>query len=119
MTCLSFYAYVGDAGETVKPEITFVTASKNIYCYFDPNEQNFWCERLKPALPVFQQLVQFEYEDAGNRIEKIDFVLAYGKSWKAPDGQITCQSKRSGLTGKGSDGFWFALSKSAVKKFEL
>jgi hypothetical protein len=99
-------------------EITFSTHSKNIYCSDDPNEQNFDCERLKPTYAYVSTAVPIDYEDRSIRKYKNIFVLGYGKSWKTPDGRITCWLKSSGLTCKNPEGFGFALSKTAVKKFE-
>jgi hypothetical protein len=112
-------AHAGGVGDTVKPEIVFRTPSKNIFCQFDPNEQTFVCERVKPTYALVEAGNPISYEDVGLRkANKIDFVLAYGKSWKAPDGQITCWSKSSGLTCRAPDGRGFSLSKAAVKMIE-
>jgi hypothetical protein len=119
MICSPIGAQAGGAGDTVQPEIIFRTPSKNIFCHFDPNEQTFACERIKPTYAFVSAGNPISYEDVGLRkANKIDFVLAYGKSWKAPDGQITCWSKSSGLTCKNPEGFGFAISKFAVKNFE-
>lgn len=119
VACLSNNVQAGGAGDTMQPEIVFRTPSKNIYCSYDPNEQNFGCERIKPTYAYLSAAVPIDYEDRQIRkASKIDFVLGYGKSWKTPDGQITCWSKSSGLTCKTLEGFGFALSKSTLKKFE-
>ncbi len=119
MICSPKGVQAGGAGDTVRPEIVFRTPSKNIFCRFDPNEQTFACERIKPTYAFVSAANPISYEDVGLRkANKIDFVLAYGKSWKAPDGQITCLSKTTGLVCKSPDGFGFALSKTAVKMFE-
>jgi hypothetical protein len=119
MVCAANGAQAGGAGDTIRPEIVFRTPYKNIYCSYDPNEQNFGCERIKPSYAYISTSVPIDYEDRQIRKgSKIDFVLAYGQSWKAPDGQITCWSKSSGLTCKSPEGFGFALSKTSVKKFE-
>lgn len=115
----SVTAFAGGAGDTMQPEIVFRTPSKNIFCSFDPNEQNFGCERLKPSYAYVSAANPISYEDRQIRkLTKNAFVLGYGKTWKAPDGQITCLSKTSGLVCKSSDGFGFTLSKSAVKMIE-
>lgn len=112
-------AHAGGAADTVKPEIVFRTPSKNIFCQYDPNEQTFACERIMPTYAFVSAGDPISYQDVGlRRANRIDFVLAYGKSWKAPDGQITCLSKTTGLVCKNPEGFGFALSKSAVKMFE-
>jgi hypothetical protein len=119
LICSPIGVQAGGAGDTVQPEIVFRTPSKNIYCSYDPNEQNFGCERINPTYAYLSTAVPVDYEDRQIRkASKIAFVLGYGKSWKAPDGQITCWSKSSGLTCKNPEGFGFAISKSAVKKFE-
>ena len=117
--CLSSDVQAGGAGDTMQPEIGFRTPSKNIYCSYDPNEQNFGCERIKPSYAYVSAGNPISYDDREVRksIKNI-FVLSYGKSWTAPHGQITCLSKITGLTCKNSDGFGFALSKSSVKMFE-
>jgi hypothetical protein len=118
MICSPIGVQAGGAGDTVQPEITFRTPSKNIYCNYDPTEQFFSCERLKPSYALVMAANPISYEDREIRKNNHIFVLAYGKSWKAPDGQITCLSKTTGLVCKSPEGFGFAISKSAVKNFE-
>lgn len=115
--CFPIGVQAGGAGDTTQSDIVFRTPSKNIYCYYGAGERTFGCERVKPSYAFVAAANPIDYEDRGIRkSNKIDFVLAYGKSWKAPDGQITCLSKTTGLVCKSPDGF--ALSKSAVKMFQ-